>query len=206
MADIFKNDGVVPPSAEVSVPSTSGLPESVNKINRFVYRYGVEFVKAVYAHGGWAAVNKAYLNPPNTTEQIIHPEKYFGQEDALNVETSFVTGDWNLTKTDIFGEYFIFVILDNWISESKAELTAEGWGGDIFNYYESDDDFLFTWNIAWDSSEDAYDFYVAFQDMMDKTSADNPTDDCWFAYERYLSIQWNENLTLITSSASEALV
>ena len=222
MANTFKNDGVVPISYSVTLDGEQSLsmppvfmfsdeiqpslPDTIDDLNRFQYRYGVEFVEAVYAKGGWGAVNEAYTNPPNTTEQIIHPEKYFAQEDAITVEAAFVTDDWDPIKTDSFGEYFIFVMLDNLLSESNAKLAAEGWGGDIFNYYENGDDFHFTWNNVWDSSEDAYEFYVAFQYMMDKTSADSPTDDCWFAYERYLSIQWNENSTLITSSANEALV
>ncbi|MCW4016464.1 MAG: hypothetical protein NWF06_08855 [Candidatus Bathyarchaeota archaeon] len=207
MADTFKNGGVVPSLAEVNIPSSSTLPESINKLNRFVYRYGVEFVKALYYHddGGWNAVDEAYENPPNTTEQIMHPEKYFAMEDALTVEATSITGDWTLTMTDSFGEYYILVMLDNWLSSDAAKLAAEGWGGDTFNYYNGGDDFLFTWDIVWDSNEDAYEFYTVFQDMMDKTSATNKTDDCWFAYGRYLSIQWTENSTLISSSTNETL-
>jgi hypothetical protein len=205
MADTFKNDGVVPPSAEVSMPSTSSLPESIDKLNRFVYRYGVEFVKALYHYNNasWEVVNEAYTNPPSTTEQILHPEKYFVQEDAQTVEAPSITGDWNLTKNDRFGEYFIQVMLDNWISTDDAEQAAEGWGGDIITYYESDDNFLFTWNIAWDSKDDAHEFYIAFQEMMYETSAEKHNCSYWSANGRYISIQWNENSTLITSSTSE---
>ena len=222
MADIFKNHGVVPifwsvtPDDEqsLSVPLAlmfsdeiqPSLPYTINKINRFPYRYGVEFVKALYELGGWNAVEEAYENPPNTTEQIMHPEKYFAQEDAQTVEAPSITGEWNKTKTDRFGEYFIQVMLDNWISTDDAEQAAEGWGGDIINYYEKDDDFLFTWNIAWDSRDDAHEFYLAFQEMMYKTSAEKHNCSYWFADGRYISIQWNENSTLIISSANETIV
>jgi len=206
MADTFKNDGVVPPRAEVSVPSTSGLPESINKLNRFVYRYGVEFVKALYVQGGWTAVDDAYANPPTTTEQIMHPEKYLAQEDAKTVEAPSINADWTLKKTDSFGEYFIRVMLDNWLSENDAELAAEGWGGDVIKYYEKDDDFLFTWNIVWDSEDDAYEFYSNFNDMLYEASAEKHNCSYWSAYGRYISIQWNDNSTLIISSADETLV
>jgi len=205
MADAFKNDGVVPPSAEVRMPSTSSLPESIDRFNRFVYRYGVEFVKALYEQGDWDAVDDSYMNPPSTTEQIMHPDKYFAQEGTLTVEAASVTDDWNLKKTDRFGEYFIFVMLDNWISETDAKNASEGWGGDIINYYEKDDDFLFTWNIAWDSRDDAFEFYLAFQEMMYETSAEKHNCSYWSADGRYISIQWNENSTLITSSTNETV-
>jgi len=219
MADIFKNHGVIPVSYSVtpedgtslSVPLVlmfsdevqPSLPYTINKINRFPYHYGVEFVKALYAQGGWETVEKAYENPPNTTEQIMHPEKYFAQEDAQTVEAPSITGEWNLKKTDRFGEYFIQVMLDNWIFTDEAEQAAEGWGGDIINYYEKDDDFLFTWNIAWDSKDDAHEFYIAFQEMMYKTSAEKHNCSYWSANGRYISIQWNEKSTLITSSTNE---
>jgi len=207
MADAFKNDGaVLPPMEVVSTYSTTSLPESINKINRFPYRYGVEFVKALYVQGGWETVENAYENPANTTEQIMHPEKYFAQEDAQPVEVPSMTGDWNLTRNDRFGEYFIQVMLDNWLSTDDAEQAAEGWGGDNFAYYEKDDDFLFTWNIGWDSEDDAFEFHLAFQEMMHKTSAEKHNCSYRSADGRYISIQLNEASTLIISSANETLV
>jgi hypothetical protein len=206
MAEAFKNNGIVPPSAEISMPSTSGLPDSINKLNRFVYRYGIEYAKILYQQGGWEKVNEAYLNPPSTTEQIMHPEKYFSQENALNIDAPPIPNGWSLKKTDRFGEYLIFVMLDNWLSENDAEEAATGWGGDTINYYEKDNDFLLTWNIIWDSTDDAHEFYITFQEMMYKTSAEKHNCSHWSAYGRYLSIQWNENSTLIISSSDETLV
>jgi hypothetical protein len=200
MADAYKNDGVVPPSAEVKMPSSSSIPETIDWLNRFVYRYGVEFVKTIHQEGGWDAVNQAYTSLPNTTEQILHPEKYLSQENAITVEAPTVMGDWSLTKTDRLGEYFIYVMLDHWISTEDAEDAATGWGGDVFSYYENEDEFMFTWNIAWDTEADAHEFYEIFQDMMDETLADKVDNDCWFNYGRHISIELNENSTLITSS------
>jgi hypothetical protein len=208
MADTFKNNGVVPPSAEVPTSSSSSLPETIDNLNRFVYRYGVEFVKVVYSHDnrGWDNVNEAYAAVPSTTEQIMHPEKYYSQEGAITVEATKVDFDWNLSKTECFGEYFILVMLDNWLSTDDSKLAAEGWGGDTFKYYQTGDDYLFTWDIIWDSNEDAQEFYFAFQDMLDKTSAEKLNDYLWFANERYISIEMDENLILIKSAANETLI
>jgi hypothetical protein len=222
MADIFKNDGVIPVSLAVTTDGETSfsvplellfgdeiqpsLPDTINKLNWFPYRSGVEFVKALYASGGWDAVENAYTSPPNTTEQIMHPEKYFAQEIAKTVEVPSVTGNWSLTETDSFGEYFVFVMLDNWISETDAEDAAKGWGGDVFSYYESDNEFFFTWNIVWDTVDDTHEFDLAFQDMMYKASAEKHNCSYWSAYGRYISLECNENSTLIVSSADEALV
>ena len=134
----------------------------------------------------------------------LPPEASF--RDAQPVEAPSITGDWNLKKTERFGEYFILVMLDNWISTDVAEQAAEGWGGDTFTYYERGDEYSFTWNIAWDSGDDAFEFYLAFLEMMHKTSAEKENCSYWFANGRYISIQWNENSTLIISSDNETLI
>jgi hypothetical protein len=54
--------------------------------------------------------------------------------------------------------------------------------------------------------DDANEFYLAFQEMMQKTSAKKENGNYWSANGRYLSIKWNENSTLIISSDNETIV
>ena len=42
----------------------------------FPYNQGSTFVQDLYSNGGWASVDAAYLNPPDSTEQILHPNLY----------------------------------------------------------------------------------------------------------------------------------
>lgn len=202
MEDTFENGGNVPEPAAIPKSTSSSIPETIEKLNRFVYRYGLEFVKQLYNYdeNSWRAVNQAYNNPPNTTEQIIHVEKYLIQENALQIQPTSVSESWNLTLTESFGEYFILVMLDKWLPIENAELGAEGWGGDLFNYYENDNDFLFTWDILWDTPEDANEFYNTFKEMMNETSAEHLGNDAWQIGERYLSIKFNQNSILILNS------
>jgi hypothetical protein len=221
MADTFRGEGVslnVSPTipdenilcplllTALSDEIQSDLPNTIDNLNRFPYHYGVEFVKTLYEQGGWVAVEEAYQNPPNTTEQIMHPEKYFAQETAQIVEAPSIKGDWNLTKTERLGEYFILNMLDNWIPSDDAEKAAEGWGGDNLTFYERDDEYFFTWNIIWESTDDSQEFHLAFQEMLNETPAHNMDDNYWFAYGRYIAIQQNENSTLIISSDNKATV
>ena len=48
------------------------------------YSDGPTFVQRIYANGGWEAVNELYENPPTSTEQVIHPERY-GNDSEANV-------------------------------------------------------------------------------------------------------------------------
>ncbi|MFC7176255.1 Hvo_1808 family surface protein [Halosegnis marinus] len=40
------------------------------------YSDGPSFVREVYREGGWEAVNALYRNPVQSTEQLVHPERY----------------------------------------------------------------------------------------------------------------------------------
>src|SRR5215212_1396537 len=42
----------------------------------FPYQEGAAFVALLYQDGGWRAVNAAFKNPPRSTEQVLHPERY----------------------------------------------------------------------------------------------------------------------------------
>jgi hypothetical protein len=221
MADTFRGEGVNPVVSSVTsgedafssliVPMFFGdiqasFPSTIDKLNRFPYNYGVDFVEALYDQGGWEAVEEAYSSPPNTTEQVMHPEIYFAQENAQTVGAPQMTGDWNLTKSDKLGEYFILVMLDNWIPTNDAEQAAAGWDGDNLTFYERDNEYLFTWKINWDTEDDAQDFYSSFEEMMDKTSAEKENGNYWFAYGRYISIQLNQKSTIIVSFENETTV
>jgi hypothetical protein len=183
------------------------LPKAISDLNYFPYTYGTPFIDAIYKRGGWAAVNDVYANPPVTTEQALHPDKYFSNETALEVTSpTLAENDWTPLRNDRYGEYFIQVMLDNWLSGNEAQKAAAGWGGDNFTYYERSSDFLFTWNIKWDSSCDASDFYVAFHNMVNATGAAGDDSCHWYANGRYLMIEWNQetNTTLIACSTNQA--
>ncbi|MFB3889493.1 MAG: hypothetical protein ACE14S_08375 [Candidatus Bathyarchaeia archaeon] len=185
------------------------LPPAISSLNYFPYDYGKLYINALYQRGGWATVNKAYDNPPATTEQILHPDKYFSNEPAQQVSVAkLAETDWTKISSNRYGEYFIQVMLDNWLSKADAETAADGWGGDNLTYYERGSDFLFTWSTTWDTSYDACQFFVAFNFMMNNTEAVRDNFCYWHAYGRYISVGWNQasNTVLVACSSIQAAV
>lgn len=183
------------------------IPDAIWSLNYFPYDQGKTFVNALYQNGGWKTVNTAYQNPPNTTEQILHPEKYFANETAQKVYSPALAEDtWTKINTNSYGEYFIQVMLNNWLPETQAQSVSSGWAGDNFTYYERGNDYLFTWNIKWDTNCDASDFYIYFHTMMNATGSVDYGSCNWFSNGRYLSISWNQNqnTTLIACSPVKA--
>jgi len=60
-------------------------PRAIRESLIFPYLNGSEWATQVYKRGGWAAISKAYTNLPLSTEQIIHPEKYFSYERPVKI-------------------------------------------------------------------------------------------------------------------------
>lgn len=193
---------------EISFDSEpKALPESISRLNYFPYEYGLKFAKALYSKGGWEIINMAYGNPPTTTEQVMHPEKYLANETCIEAESPPISReDLQVMKNERFGEYFILVMLNKWIPSAEASKAAEGWGGDNFTYYERGDDYLFTWNIVWDSAEDASEFFTAFRSMMRVVGAKEESQNFWEKNGRYISLKWIGTSTIIAGSANKTLL
>ncbi len=132
----------------------------------FPYNQGFEFVQAVFDEGGWDLVNEAYDNPPTTSEQILHPEKYFDGEEAIDVEAPAVEDalgdDWRVIDLNTFGEFVISIMLDDaGLSSEQTTAAYEGWGGDSYVALTDEEDTAIAWETAWDSDDDAEQFFHA---------------------------------------------
>jgi hypothetical protein len=66
-------------------------PRAIRESLIFPYLNGSQWATQLYKRGGWAAVSKAYTNLPLSTEQIIHPEKYFSYERPIKIALPDVT-------------------------------------------------------------------------------------------------------------------
>jgi hypothetical protein len=144
------------------------IPSYVLEVMAFPYLQGGEFVAALYQRGGFDAVNAAYDDPPLSTEQILHPEKYYGPErdDPVAVElpdfTSALGDGWSEIDNDVIGELELRIMLRN-NGAPTPELAAAGWGGGRYAFYMHDGSGLIVNRIAWDTPEDLTQFEDAFR-------------------------------------------
>src|SRR5258706_11058641 len=60
-------------------------PRSLRESLVFPYEAGLEWATVVYKKSGWVAVSQAFKELPQSTEQIMHPEKYFAHEAPLKI-------------------------------------------------------------------------------------------------------------------------
>ncbi|MCZ6675244.1 MAG: hypothetical protein O7C75_20110, partial [Verrucomicrobia bacterium] len=156
-------------------PAFDSSPAYLQQDLLFPYIYGQEFVSYLYDRGGWISVDSAYSNPPVSTEQILHPERYPNDVPVSVILPDLlpVLGfDWELLEEDTLGEWFTFLILAHGIdgnarlSEFRAQDAAEGWGGDAYAVYQDSQtkDFVLVVQHVWDSVQDANEYAALFQE------------------------------------------
>jgi hypothetical protein len=64
----------------------------------FPYLQGSEWVRQLYRKGGWTMVSNAFTRLPLSTEQVLHPEKYFNYERPIKIVLPDLTNLLNASK------------------------------------------------------------------------------------------------------------
>jgi len=166
-----------------SSPVLDDAPPYIAADLGFPYEKGLTFVEYLYSQNGFEAINQAYQILPQSTEQILHPEKYPDDEPipvTLPDLTPILGDGWTLFDQNVMGEWYTYLILNkgfteaNRIAEDSASMAAEGWGGDAYAFYQNDsmDEVLFVMDTIWDTVSDAEEFAGAFEDYADRRWGD----------------------------------
>ena len=142
------------------------LAETWRRLQRFPYWEGRQFVHRLYQAGEWEAVNAAYVDPPRSTEQVLHPERYLdGGSDPERVavpDLSTVLDEadgWSVRLQDTMGELTIGLYLETQLTEDRAWRAADGWGGDTVALWEHEEQGrLLVWRTIWDTTAEASEF------------------------------------------------
>lgn len=193
------------PSPDSSFEAFRAAPHVIQRTFTFPYVEGFQFVVALFtAVNDWDLVDEAYTAPPQSTEQVIHPEKYLVGEGPVAVELpDLVEGlgeGWSQILTDSFGEFFIQVYLEMYISPERASLAATGWGGDRFSLLKSGDETLLYALIDWDGEDHAMEFFDAFLEFTQARTGlqwGHPAED---DTQRLMSLQGQVIFLDLTSS------
>ncbi|MEZ4361073.1 MAG: hypothetical protein R3B48_12890 [Kofleriaceae bacterium] len=134
------------------------------------YGRGALPVYAAYKHGGWDEVAKLYQHPPESTEQVLHPDtKLFPTRDLPRVITLPKTpAGFEVVYGETLGELSWRVYFLLWDKESSAT-ASEGWDGDRYVVLRGKDGALVSMiATTWDREEDAQEFEAAYRKSLAK--------------------------------------
>ncbi|MBL7008818.1 MAG: hypothetical protein ISR76_07450 [Planctomycetes bacterium] len=141
-------------------------------------------------------LDRAFRNPPLSSEQILHFEKYWDPElrdDPRKVDLAMVANrlgveGWTLLDQDTYGELACFVVTADELpdlADPAAQMSAvwtneaaSGWGGDTLQLYRGPGGgHLAVWATVWDSSDDAGEFSAAMHEAAGRNPFQRSIDE-----------------------------
>jgi hypothetical protein len=155
-------------------PKLSKAPIYLRDSLIFPYIAGVTFTQQfLKAHAGWQDLHLIFENPPVSTQQILHPEKYLAGVQPVPVKLPdwkpVAPADWKLLDENVIGEFGIEEILKQYLGEDAAKLTAPGWAGDRYAVFEDGKDktLPLVFVLAMDSEDDAARFLGQYSSALE---------------------------------------
>ena len=156
-------------SAGGSTEQIDRAPRALRESLLFPYEQGMTWVQQLYKRGGWAQVSQAFTDLPQSTEQVLHADKYFAREAPIKVVVPDIAKalgkGWRRVDYDVNGEWNFYQLLAEYLpSSEEAERAAAGWGGDRYAVYEQAQTgrVLIAQATVWDTEQDAREFFDAY--------------------------------------------
>ena len=132
------------------------------------YTLGAQLVLAAYEHGGWPAVDALYTDPPESTEQVLHPETrlYPRRDHPIRVTLPKLPGGTEVTS-NVLGELQWQIYFSQWKHDGDSHV-SENWGGDRYAVVKDKDGKLVGLvATVWDTPYDAQLFARAYRSTID---------------------------------------
>ncbi|MEM6929425.1 MAG: hypothetical protein AAF602_20970, partial [Myxococcota bacterium] len=149
--------------------SQPGVPSAVLESVGYAYTLGAEFAQAVLRTHGWAGFDRAFLRPPLSTEQVLHPDKYLGDRpdrpQRVRLDVAKALPGYELVEQNTVGELGLVTMFRQWGERDHAWSIAAGWDGDRTQVFAREDgaEVALVWRLVWDTPDDAASFVLALR-------------------------------------------
>jgi hypothetical protein len=157
--------------ATVLEKMSADLPDLLRQKLIFPYREGSQFVQWAHAAKGWEGVNALYADPPLSSSQVIHPEKYYTKrENPVRIIPWGLTRQMKETAVvdQTLGEHLIQVLLTSSVPRQQAAEIAAGFAGDQLSAYPHGEDLVTAWITGWKNEKEAQVFYRAYRALLER--------------------------------------
>jgi len=188
------------------------LPDFLRALGSMPYIEGERLIEYAHTTGDVERINMLFEEPPVSSEQVLHPRKYWNEPDDLPVEIELedlsleLGAGWSLTTDDVIGEWHLRYLLEHHgagQTEFEALRGADGWGGDLLQLYENGNDALVILTTVWDTDEDAGEFQSAFAATL---AGLEESAGIWQDGERYITVTSDGGAVTIISGTTDAVV
>jgi hypothetical protein len=137
---------------QTSMPVFRQAPLILRESLIFPYLQGAEFMHW-WAESPFRSTQPYGPRMPQSTEQIIHPERYARRDLPLSLA---YPREEQVQYEDVLGENEIRVVLAHLAGSDEVQTVVPiGWGGDRFRLYQADGGPALVWYVVWDDAASA---------------------------------------------------
>lgn len=141
-------------------PQLAGAPAIVRAPLLSRYFDGMLFCATLHARGGFRIVDAAHRDPPTTSEQVLHPDRYLAHEEGEAIEIPALPAlealGYAAHDEDTLGELELSVWLALGSGQDRDAAAGAGWGGDRLRVYRTEAGTTASvWWTLWDTEPDA---------------------------------------------------
>ena len=180
------------------------LPAFMLETLMAAYFDGSVFIDAVRERG-WSEVEKLYGEyPPRSTEQVLHPEKWFAREEPVGISWPDLQSDplftgWKLLDQNVLGERAWQIVFREQGMHAEASSAAAGWNGNRYAVFfnPGTHELLLLMYTSWDTQADAEEFSAAYRRLLEAKHRESPMPT---------RVAMHGNDVLIVEGASEASI
>lgn len=142
------------------------------------YIQGLTLARALFARGGGEALREAWSRPPESSEQVLHPQRYFSRETPRLVAPRIPKPrSGQVVSEGVLGELLLRTLLGDGQEEAAA-----GWGGDGWRAWDVGGKTVLAWRSEWDSPADAGEFHEALLRRFARLRGPARTSEGWTTF------------------------
>ncbi len=141
-------------------------PSVVRSELLFAYLQGMRFISAIRAEFGWTGVDAVLRDLPDSTEQILHPERYVDRRDRpATLHLADPPPGWTPAFSETLGMLTTRVLLQEYLGRWAAR-AAEGWEGDRYVVWDTPNGVALGWLTLWDTGFQAWRFERTYRRLL----------------------------------------
>jgi hypothetical protein len=129
------------------------VPEILRRSMIAPYIDGILFVHFLRRRAGWAEVDRIWKAPPESTEQLLHPEKLLAHEAPETIAVPAAPdAAWPAASyTDVMGEQSVRLLVEEWLPRVPAAEAASDWSGDRVAVFRAGSRAAVGWHLRYDT-------------------------------------------------------
>jgi hypothetical protein len=153
-------------------PVFNGAPLYLQQTLIFPYTKGMQFQQAVFLREGKESFAVVFRHPPVSTQQILHPQKYF--LDAVPTSPALpplaTNQGYKRLAEGTIGELDHSILLEQYAGKEQADTVSPHWRGGRYALLENAQQkrVVLAYAVEWDSPETAAQFFNLYGQVLRK--------------------------------------